>query len=324
MSSIQSALEPPTRPSRVAVVGECMIELRGRSPNLCQGFAGDTLNTAVYLSRLTKALNAQISYMTAVGEDPFSQSMLALWQEEGIDCQYVARIAGRNPGLYIISVDDRGERSFHYWRGESAAKHMFDGEIGAVHLHALTDFDWIYLSGISIAILPEDSRAKLLVALKAARADGAKFAFDNNYRPRLWPNATVACQVYDDFLSLCDLAFITLDDELAMRPAEDLTAVIARCRGYGIAEVVIKRGAEECLLVRDQLRISVPANKVSSVVDTTAAGDSFSAAYLAARIHGLTPAQAARWGHELAAEVIQHSGAIIAQEQMPQFHNNPV
>ncbi len=54
-----------------------------------------------------------------------------------------------------------------------------------------------------------------------------------------------------------------------------------------------------------------------SPVDTTAAGDSFAAGYLAARLRGEAPAAAARAGHRLAAVVITHPGAIIPREAMP-------
>jgi 2-dehydro-3-deoxygluconokinase len=57
---------------------------------------------------------------------------------------------------------------------------------------------------------------------------------------------------------------------------------------------------------------------VADVVDTTAAGDSFAAACLAARLVGAAPADAARAGHRLAGAVVRHRGAIIPREAMPE------
>ncbi len=319
---MSDAVSPPIhqQPSkRIAIIGECMVELYGRAPHLVQGFAGDTLNTAIYLARLTADQGVQVHYVSAVGTDPFSKAMLDLWQQEHIDCRYVAHIPERNPGLYVISVDEQGERSFHYWRGESAAKLMFENLQAEAHLAALAQCDWVYLSGISIAILPESSRVKLLSALKVARANGAKVAFDNNYRPRLWPSKEVACAVYDQIYQVCDLACLTLDDELAMRPDETVDQMVRRCQASGISELVVKCGAAPCLVVHGDSQVEVAANSVAAVVDTTAAGDSFSAAYLAARMHNLPPEQAASWGHRLAGRVIQFPGAIIAQDKMPSF-----
>lgn len=304
--------------AKIAVIGECMIELRGLPPNLVQGYAGDTLNTAIYLSRLL-GKRAQVSYMTAIGVDPFSDGMLAMWQGEGIDCHYVQRSKERNPGLYTISVDKTGERSFQYWRSEAAARFMFEGENGRQNLASLKDFDWIYLSGITLAILPADSRALLFAALEQARNAGARIAFDNNFRPLLWPNLQQALTVYDKILKMTDLALLTLDDEQAMRDGENETEVISRCLDCGVKEIVLKRGAQECIVQTPQTQLLVPANHVEYIADTTAAGDSFSAAYLAARIYGLASDKAGEWGHRLAGEVIRHPGAIIGKEFMPSF-----
>lgn len=313
------SLSLPSNEQRIAVIGECMIELYGQPPQLTQGYAGDTLNTAVYLSRLTAKHPVAVSYMTAVGVDSFSEGMLQLWQREGINCDNVLRVPDRNPGLYIISVDDHGERSFAYWRGESAAKVMFDCDGARDNLTALADFEWIYLSGITLAILTESGRAKLFEALGRAKQAGANVVFDNNYRPKLWPSATVARRCYDELLRHCDMALLTLDDEQMLSPSDTLESVIQHHRVLGVEEIVIKRGSEACVVVTSEHQCEIPALKVERVVDTTAAGDSFSAAYLAARVCGSTVADAARRGHALAAQVIQHPGALIEKRYVTPF-----
>src|SRR4051812_37876277 len=97
--------------SRVASIGECMIELSPRPGGvLGLGFGGDTLNTAVYLARLGVA----VDYLTALGDDGYSQRMLALWREEGVGTALVPLLPGRLPGLYLIEIDAAGERRFLY------------------------------------------------------------------------------------------------------------------------------------------------------------------------------------------------------------------
>lgn len=307
-----------TQPLQIGFLGECMVELKGDpEQSVSLGYSGDSLNTAVYFSRCSQGANVASHYLTAIGTDAFSATMLKRWQQENIGCDYIRQLADKHPGIYFIHVDEHGERSFSYWREQSAAKLYFDGSDADALIQRLTQLDGLYLSGISLAILPPESREKLFQLLAALKANGGKIYFDNNYRPKLWPNADVARQVYTRILALCDIAFLTLDDEAALFATDSASALIDRLAPLAIPEIVIKCGADDCVIVRDGESVFVPAVKVAKVVDTTAAGDSFSAAYLAARLQGLPAQAAAQAGHTLAATVIQHEGAIIDRQLMP-------
>ncbi len=186
---------------KIAAIGECMIELSARPDDgMALAYGGDTLNTAVYLARLCKSgavagdQRISVDYLTALGDDPYSDEMVASWQHEGIGIDKVLRLPGRLPGLYTIRTDQQGERSFHYWRTAAAAREMLRGERGARLAAALRQYDLIYLSGITLSILTHADRAKLLAALVHARAGGARRAFDSNYRPRGWSDADAAVQ----------------------------------------------------------------------------------------------------------------------------------
>ena len=305
---------------KIAVIGECMIELSQKGAEVSRGFGGDTLNTSVYIARQVAPEALTVNYVTALGTDSFSQQMLEAWQSEHIDTSLIQRMENRLPGLYYIETDDTGERTFYYWRNEAAAKFWLESEDAAAICEALSTFDYLYLSGISLAILSPTSREKLLSLLRECRANGGKVIFDNNYRPRLWVSREETQQVYQQMLQCTDIAFLTLDDEDALwgeKPVED---VIARTQAAGVSEVVIKRGAESCLVaITGEAVVEVPAVKLAKekVIDTTAAGDSFSAGYLAVRLTGGTPEAAARRGHLTASTVIQYRGAIIPREAMP-------
>jgi 2-dehydro-3-deoxygluconokinase len=184
-------------------------------------------------------------------------------------------------------------------------------------LSALADYDYLYLSGISLAILTTNGRKRLMHALSLARQAGTRIVFDNNYRPHLWPDPETARHAYRDMLRHTDLALITWDDDVALFGYLDTEALFKAYAEFGIDEVALKRGADSCLIQCSAGRFEVFAQSVREVVDTTAAGDSFSAAYLACRLQGGEPELAARWGHRLAAEVIQHRGALIPKGSMP-------
>ena len=298
-------------PIRIALIGECMIELQHRADgSLQQSFGGDTLNTAVYLSRALGDC-ARVDYVTALGDDSFSDAMCAAWAAEGIGLDRVQRLPGRLPGLYCIQTDAAGERRFLYWRNEAAVRDCFTTPAAAPILAALPGYDVVYLSGITLAVVGEQGREKLIEVLVQARQRGAQIVFDNNYRPRLWSSVEQARAAYRQVLPFVDLALLTVDDEQALFGYADSDAVFAAYGPIGTPEVVLKRGAESCLIRVGGALFEVPAQRVEQVVDTTAAGDSFSAAYLASRLKGDSPAQAADAGHRLASRVIQVPGALI-------------
>ena len=302
---------------RVALLGECMLELRGTAFGaMQQGFGGDTLNTAVYLARLGRLFKVSASYATALGDDALSDGMLQRWSAEGVDTSLVRRLPGRMPGLYQITVDARGERSFSYWRDQSAAKAYFHGEESPLE-RAADEIDALYLSGISLAILPPSGRERAFALMRRLHERGVPVVFDNNYRPRLWSRREEAQDCFLRAYTLCSIALITLDDEAALHGLGDAEAAQRLARGLPCAEVVMKRGAGATLVrTGDGHLAEVPTQPVGTVVDTTAAGDSFGAGYVAARLGGADPRRAAEWGNRLAARVIQHPGALIPREAM--------
>ncbi|HCR56418.1 MAG TPA: ketodeoxygluconokinase, partial [Raoultella sp.] len=285
---------------KIAVIGECMIELSEKNAAVNRGFGGDTLNTSVYIARQTDASALAVHYVTALGTDAFSQQMLESWQVEEVKTDLIQRMANRLPGLYYIETDDTGERTFYYWRNEAAAKFWLESEQSAAICEELATFDYLYLSGISLAILSPQSREKLLTLLCECRANGGQVIFDNNYRPRLWASKEETQQVYQQMLTCTDIAFLTLDDEDALWGEKPVAEVIARTHAAGVKEVVVKRGADSCLVsIVGEPQQEIPAVKLpkEKVVDTTAAGDSFSAGYLAVRLTGGDARSAAARGH---------------------------
>ncbi|MDW3775931.1 sugar kinase [Kluyvera cryocrescens] len=305
---------------KIAVIGECMIELSEKGSQVNRGFGGDTLNTSVYIARQVSPAELSVNYVTALGTDTFSQQMMDAWQAENVNTDLIQRMSDRMPGLYYIETDDTGERTFYYWRNEAAAKFWLESAQSAAICEQLANFDYLYLSGISLAILSPSSREKLLALLSQCRANGGKVIFDNNYRPRLWASKEETQKVYQQMLECTDIAFLTLDDEDALWGEKPVEEVIARTHAAGVSEVVVKRGADSCLVsVVGEALVDVPAVKLpkENVVDTTAAGDSFSAGYLSVRLTGGDAQAAAKRGHQTASTVIQHRGAIIPRDAMP-------
>lgn len=295
-----------------------MLELQGAAfGTLRQTFGGDTLNTAVYLARCGGA-GLRVHYATALGDDSLSGQMLERWAQEGVQTGLVQRLPGRLPGLYLIELDGGGERRFHYWRDQAAARAYFDAATTALEAQADT-LDALYLSGISLAILPDAGRERVVALMARMRARGALVAFDNNYRPRLWASVADARHWYERAFASATLALVTADDHQALYGLPTLDAAVGAARALPVREIAIKRGALPACVGRDGHWQEVATVAVPRVVDTTAAGDSFAAGYLARRLRGATPAEAAAFGNRLAACVIQHPGALIPREAMQEL-----
>ena len=302
--------------TRVACIGECMIELSEHADGtLTRAFGGDTLNTAVYLARL----GVQVDYVTALGTDPFSEEMLSAWGAEGVGTGLVARVPGRMPGLYLIRTDAAGERSFFYWRDTAPVRQLLDlPEMGEIAV-AIAAAGLVYLSGITLSLFDPASRDRLFALLARARAAGALIAFDTNFRPRGWPDRAEAQRAFNQAFRASDVVLAGVEDDALLYGSSDPERLAVRLQAAGVAEAVVKLGEPACHVVFAGGAEHVAAVPVASVVDTTAAGDSFAAGYLAARRAGRTPAEAARAGHRLAGAVIGHRGAIIPRAATPTF-----
>ncbi len=292
-----------------------MLELAPAGGNQFElGVAGDTYNTAVYLKRLLKASDVDVSYVTAVGDDPNSARLMEALHEEGINASYVAVREGMSPGLYMISVDSSGERSFSYWRSAAAARTLFDPEFPEV-ISDMSEFDLVYLSGISVAILPAESRTILKTKLADFRQNGGVVAFDSNYRPALWDSADVARTEITEFYRQADIALPSVDDEALLFDDQDSDDALKRFKELGVKCGALKRGSSGPVSL-DGAEVAVPNVASDLIVDSTAAGDSFNAGFLAGFMEGRTAKECMLCGHELAARVIQHRGAIIEASKM--------
>ncbi|MCO5065581.1 MAG: sugar kinase [Rhizobiaceae bacterium] len=292
----------------VACIGECMIELAANGDGSWKlGFAGDTFNTLWALRALLDP-SAATDYVTAFGDDPFSRQQIDFLRDNGIGTARSPILPGARPGLYAITLTG-AERSFTYWRSDAAARQLASNpdELAL----SLKNQTLIYFSGITLAILDEASRAALLNALAEARLNGSRIAFDPNYRPRLWPDADTARTAIAEALALTDIALPTFPDEQALHGDATPEETAQRLAAADIPEIVVKNGEMPCLVLHYGQSEMIPAVQVDAV-DTTGAGDSFNGGYLAARLKGHSPAEAARLAHAIAAHVVQVRGALAS------------
>lgn len=274
---------------------------------------GDMLNTAVYLARLTTP--GGVGYLSRLGDDAMSGFLRSTLAEEGIADLCAAQAGGR-PGLSFITTDPSGERSFTYWRDQSPARRLFSCPD---ELAALDRAGTLVLSGVTLAMLLPHGRTALLAALERRRAEGARIVLDTNYRPALWPDAMTARAVIGQAAGLATLVLPSLDDMAACFGTPDPPGAMHLLTGLTQAEVVLTTGGDAVMhRARGATTFDTwPLPPRCAAVDTTGAGDSFNAGWLAARQAGCAPADAIAAAARLAAEVVRHPGAILPRHAMP-------
>jgi 2-dehydro-3-deoxygluconokinase len=295
--------------SSVICVGEAIIELaRGSDARFTLACSGDTFNTAVYLARA----GVDVAFATAIGDDPYSESIVALAAAEGIATPLMLRVPGRLPGVCLVDNGAPGERRFHYWREAAPARELFELPEWNRVAESLITARLIYFSGITLSLYSNNGLGRLLAVLEVARQRGAKVAFDGNFRPRGWKGDLARTRtVFMETLKRVDIALPAYDDEAVLWGDPSPEATVARLQAFGIGEIAVKNGPNSALVAVAGRQEFVPVPEVVVPVDPTAAGDSFNAGYLAARLAGQEPANAAGAAHRLAGEVIRHRGALM-------------
>jgi 2-dehydro-3-deoxygluconokinase len=293
----------------VVSIGEVMIELaRGSDGRFAMACGGDTFNTAVYLARA----GIEVAFASAVGDDAYSDGILALAAAEGVRSDLMLRVPGRLPGLYLIDAGPTGERRFQYWRDTSPAGDLFELPDWGRIAESLVKAKLVYFSGITLSLYSNTGLGRFLAIVEVARQQGVKIAFDGNFRPRGWKgDLTRTRTVFMEALKRVDIALPTYDDEAVLWGDPSPEATVDRMQAFGIGEIVVKNGPNSALVVLGGQREFIPVPEVVVPVDTTAAGDSFNAAYLAGRLSGDAPTAAATSAHRLAGQVIRHRGSIM-------------
>ncbi|MBE7218800.1 MAG: sugar kinase [Caulobacteraceae bacterium] len=294
---------------RAVCIGECMVELRPAGERLfAQGFAGDSYNTAVYLQRSLGA-EGETAFLTTIGDDPLSAALRAEVRGQGLSDRLISEAPGLAPGLYVIELGAGGERSFHYWRSTSAARRWWRDLRARGGAEALAGHDLVYLSGVSLAILPGEERRQALRMLEDLRGEVAHLAFDPNLRPRLWDDPHDARSTIEHACALASIVLPSRQDGELLWGEHEVDAQLQRWRALGADEVALTLGEDGVRLGWGGSEAHVPA-PTAATVDTSGAGDSFNGAYLAARLRGADPEPAALAGVRLAAHVVGHPGAI--------------
>ena len=298
-----------------------MIELNGdisslenNSSNMTINFGGDTYNSAVYFSRLTND-KTNTFYSTALGKDNFSKKMISRFKNENIKCDYIRTDGENPPGLYSIEINEKGERSFSYWRDQSPSKYIFLGSKGKKLIKDINNADIFYYTGISAGILDEKQRKDLIKIGSTATICG----FDFNYRSQLHYNKKVSQLLFNEINNRVDIHFVSFDDARELfkikNPLEIFEIINEK------KNLILIRYKNSIIFKNKQQEIKTVTVPHGEVVDTTAAGDAFNGSFLAIMNNNknVPVEENILISHSVTREVIKHRGAIISKNKMPKI-----
>lgn len=303
----------------IAVLGEVMIELAPAGAGLYRsGVAGDTYNTAVMLSQL----GADVCYATALGDDSFSTQIRQAMQQHKLQTSAVLTLKAQQPGLYCISNSANGERSFSYWRQQSAARQAFQSEVLFEQLlQAIRSCCDVYWSGITLALMSEGCLSLWLAHLQQLQSRGGKVYFDTNYRAALWRERTDQLQWYQAALLHCDCFLPSLEDCQQIWGCENLKQALDQLQSLlpvaGPAALICLKAQQQLCWLEAGIISQFSLKFSDQMLDATGAGDAFSGALIAALQQGLAAEQAIQIAHSAASLVVQHQGAILPDAVWP-------
>ncbi|MCI2283962.1 sugar kinase [Colwellia sp. MSW7] len=273
-------------------------------------FFGDTYNALVYAKRNSPDLDAL--FFTGIGNDDISKTMVSQWRKEGICSSFTLMSDKHTIGIYAISTDDKGERSFSYWRKNSAATQMMVMKPVKTLIETCPAVDCVFFSGISFAILSDLDKALLIEFIQGLSDKGIKIAFDPNYRSAMWQSKEHAIHWLEKAYSVSDIILPGEEDHQALFNHNGHSEIAQYCQRFNVQEIVIKCGEKGTFVYfENEFVVHLPFEPAPIQVDSTAAGDSFAGTYLSQRITNNDIALSLNQAAKVAGLVVQHRGAIM-------------
>ena len=226
-----------------------------------------------------------------------------MWTREGVAVDGVSVDADAPTGVYFVNHGPQGHE-FSYLRAGSAASRMSPATLP---LPMLRQAGVLHVSGISQAISVSACDA-CFVAIETVRGSGGRVSYDPNLRLKLWPLQRARAIVRES-IALADWVLPSYDDARMLFDEESPDAIVDGLHRLGVPLVVLKLGADGCVVSDGRRRERIAGHRVASV-DATGAGDCFDGAFAVRVIAGDDPFDAARYANVAAAIATTGFGAV--------------
>ena len=262
---------------------------------------GDALNEALALARLGK----RPLLVSVVGEDPAGDFVLKALSDAGVDASCVAREAGLDTGINVVLVGEDGERRFITSASGSLRRLSLSHILPALDAPAFSGVKVACLASLFVSpLLTLDDTAALFDALKAR---GLILCADTT-RPKRGETLREAGAA----LSRLDYFFPNREEAALLTGEGDPDRAADALLDAGVKRVAIKLGGAGCLLKGPGERHLIPAVPGIRPVDTTGAGDTFAAAFIAAILEGRPFGDCGRFANAAASLCVEGVGAVGA------------
>lgn len=303
----------------ITTIGEILIDLTQThiDENGIAHFAANPGGAPANVAVAAKKLGAETAFIGCVGNDLYGNMLRDTLVQHGVNTDGLQVTDRANTTLAIVMVDDRGERSFSFYRKPGA-----DTQIDAARAARDAEKAGILHFG-SVSLTDPACREAVTAAVRAAKKAGALISYDPNYRASLWESEEEAVRQMRAVLPLCDLVKISDEETGLMCGVKDPAAALEKLAVLGVRLAVVTLGAHGAMWRCGDLTGTVPGFSVK-VADTNGAGDTFFGAFLsriAARggIAGLTAEEISgfvRFANRAASLTTSRPGAIPAMPSL--------
>ena len=292
----------------IAIIGECLIELSANgsladTSTLNKYFGGDTVTTAVAVARL----GGNVTYLTKVGNDGFSEFILSSLQKENIDTSLIKTNDEQN-GMYIVSHTLDNKEVLYYKRKTAATKLSIED----FSEDAIKKLKLIYSTGV-IQSLSASSRELVRESFKTAKENDVLTAYDPNYTS-CFMNSSDTKELFEEIIEYTDIIFLSLkNDAIKLYEVESVDKIMNYLWDKGVKIVVIKSHIDNGYYTGYNGDISFTEfYNTQKAIDTTASGDVFNGGFLFALTNGYAPSEASKFASVVSGLQTQNYGAIQA------------
>lgn len=305
------------KPLDVITIGRASVDLYGQQigtrlediGSFAKSVGGCPTNIAVGTARL----GLKSALITRVGNEQMGRFIREQLDREGVETAGIATDADRLTALVLLSVEAEGVSPMIFYRTDCADMALDESNIDETLIASARA---IVVTGTHFS--RPNSEAAQKKAIRLAKANGARVAFDIDYRPNLWGLAghdagfsryvasDIVSQKYQSVLPDCDLIVGTEEEVLIASGQADLLSALRTIRSLSSGTIVLKRGPMGCIVydgpIPDDLEHGIVGKGFPiEVYNVLGAGDAFMSGWLRGWLKGEPHATSATWANACGA-----------------------